>query len=129
MIDTDLLVYLQQLSTAAGDRVHLDDSPQETTWPAIVIRRNGGEQPQTLNGTTLFERSQFQITVVAREHAQSYPIANAIRSALHGFRGLIGATRIRDARCVAFPDHQSEVVGDSKARLVTAQYRFMHTEG
>jgi hypothetical protein len=128
MIDQDLLARLQQLSTAAGTRVYFDTIPQGVVLPAIVIRRNGGERPRTLSGTALFERSTFEITVLAREHSQSYATASAIKNALDGFRGLIGATRIRDARCIAFPDHTSEVTGDSTTRLVTTQFRFMHSE-
>jgi Protein of unknown function (DUF3168) len=128
MIDQDLLTELQQLGTGAGARVYLDTVPQNVALPAIVLRRNGGERPRTLNGTPLFERSTFEVNVIAREHAQTYSVMKAIRDRLDGYKGPMGATNVRDARCVLFPDHQSQVTGDSVTRLVTAQFRFMHSE-
>ena len=79
MIDQDLLARLQQLNTAAGSRVYFDTVPQKVSLPAIVIRRAGGERPRTLSGVALFERSTFEITVLAREHSQSYATASAIK--------------------------------------------------
>ena len=129
MIDQDLLADLQQLQTAAGSRVYFDTVPQNVALPAIVLRRTGGERPRTTNGVALFERSTFEINVVGRDHPQTYGVARAVRDRLDGFRGLMGATRIRDARCISFPDHQSEVIGDSATRLATAAFKFMHSEG
>lgn len=128
MIDTDLLAFLQQLNTAAGGRVYLESADQDESLPLIVLRRNGGEQPRVLGGRKLFERSSFEISIVTRSHAQSYPIAAAIRAALDGYRGVIGTTTVVDARCTSFPDHATEVTGDDRRRLVTSQFRFTHAE-
>jgi hypothetical protein len=128
MIDRDLLTDLQQLQTAAGPRVYFDTVPQTVTLPAIVIRRSGGERPRTLGGIRLFERSVFEIAALGSDHPQTYAIANAVRDHLDGYRGVIGSTRIRDARCIAYPDHTSEVTGDAVTRIATATYKFMHSQ-
>jgi hypothetical protein len=128
VIDRDLLADLQQLQTAAGSRVYFDAVPQGVTLPAIVLRRAGGERPRTLGGLPLFARSLFEINVLAADHPQAYATASAIRARLDGYRGVLGSTHVRDARCIAFPEHTSEVIGDSVTRLVTAQFRFLHSE-
>lgn len=129
MIDQDLLAYLQALNTLAEGRVFLESVEGSAPRPCIVVRRAGGSQPRTLNGVALFERSQFEINVLTGEHATAYPITNQITQALHGFRGMLGATHVHDARCVLFPDHTSEVDGDLITRWVTSQFSFMHSEG
>lgn len=128
MIDTDLLTYLAGLNTAAGARIYLDSPAQDDALPLVVLRRAGGDQPTTTNRRKLWPRSTFEINVLGASHAQSYPIVAAIHSALHGFKGQIGSTRIHDARCVAFPDHITEIDGDHRRRWVTAQFRFTHSE-
>jgi len=129
MIDQDLLSFLQALNTPAGGKVFLETVDDSIPRPLIVIRRAGGSHPRSLGGRALFPRSQFEINILAGEHATAYPIATQIVTALHGYRGLLGATRIHDARCVLFPDHSSEVDGDHVTRFVTTQFQFMHSEG
>jgi len=129
MIDTDLLAYLVALNTGAGNRVHLESPAQVDVLPLIVLRRAGGDRPMTTTGRQLFERSAFEINVLSQSHSQSYPIMSAIRTALHGFKGMIGTTLVRECRCVSFPDHITEIDGDARRRWITAQFRFLHSEG
>lgn len=128
MIDQDLLTYLQLLNTAAGTRIYFGSAEQEDLLPIVVLRRTGGAHPRTTGGRKLFERSNFEVNVLAHTHAQSYPISTEITEALHDFRGVIGGTRIVNAQCVQFPDHVTEVEGDNRKRWVTSQFRFMHHE-
>jgi len=129
MIDTDLLDFVIALNTPAGSRVHLESSPQEAAMPLIVLRRAGGEQPISTGGRALWERSTFETNVLGASHADSYPIMSVLRTTLHGFRGVMGDTLIHDCRCIAFPDHVTEIDGDSRRRWITAQFRFLHSPG
>lgn len=129
MIDTDLLTFVVDLDTAAENRVHLESPPQEDQLPLVVVRRATGDQPVTTAGRALWERSTFEVNVLGKSHAESYPIMSAIRTALHGFRGMIGATHVHDCRCTSFPDHITEIDGDNRRRWITAQFRFLHSEG
>jgi hypothetical protein len=129
MIDQNLLAYLQALNTPAGSRVFIETVEEGVTRPFIVIRRTGGARPLTTGGAALFPRSEFEVNVFADDHAASYPIEQALVQALHGFKGMMGTTRVHGTRCTLFPDHTSEVDGDLRTRWVTLAFRFLHSEG
>jgi hypothetical protein len=131
MIDTDLREHLIELSTGAGNRVFTGNADQLERKPLVVIRRASGEQALTLGGAKLFQRGQFDINVLTDDYPAAYPTANAIRDALHGFRGLLGGTggtTVQSCRCVSFPSDQSEVDGDRVTRWVQATYLFVYSE-
>lgn len=131
MIDTDLLEHMRGLNTAAGKKIFVGNAPQEVRKPFVVIRRSLGEQPITLNGTRLFERAQFDVHVIADEYPDAYPIANAIKTSLHGYRNTLGGTGgtdVKSCRCVSFPSDQSEIDGDQEIRWVQASYLFVFME-
>jgi hypothetical protein len=126
MIDQDLVAYIISLGTAAGSRVHLGNAPQGVVYPFVVIRRTGGNTPKTLGGVSLFSRAQFSINVIAKEYSDAYPVANAIRDALHGFRGTMGSTNVQSARCIAEPSDGSEIDGDKVTRWLTQDVLIVH---
>ena len=127
MIDQDLIANIVTLQTEALDRVYLGNAPQDTAMPFIVVRRTGGEQPRTLGGISLFERSEFQINVIADNYADAYPAANTIRDAFKNYSGLLGSTSVKSARCTLFPVDQSEIDGDRVTRWVALSFLFMHS--
>ena len=129
MIDTDLLAFVVNLNTAAGNRVHMESPAQEDNLPLVVLRRAGGDQPSTTTRIRLWQRSTFEVNVLGQSHTQSYPIMTQVRAALDGFKGTIGTTRVHDCRCSSFPDHITEIDGDNRRRWITAQFRFLHSEG
>lgn len=122
MIDQDLLAHLVALGTAAGARVHLGNAPQDTPFPFIVIRRTGGTTPRTLGGVSLFVRTNFSINVIAKEYADAYPIALAIKASLHGYRGTMGATDVQGSRCTNEATDVSEIDGDKVFRWLQQDY-------
>src|SRR5688572_24531735 len=126
MIDQDLVAHIASLDTAAGSRVHLGNAPQNTALPVIVIRRTGGSTPKTLGNVSLFARAQFSINVIANEYADAYPIANAIKDSLHGFRGAMGDSSVQSSRCVSEPSDGSEIDGDKVTRWLTQDYLIVH---
>jgi hypothetical protein len=130
MIDIDLRTHLIETITAADGKVYTGNAPQGVSRPFVVIRRSAGEQPLTLGGTRLFQRGQFDVNVLTEDYPDAYPIANAIKDALHGFRGALGAgdTNVKSARCISFPADQSEIDGDRVIRWVQASYLFVYSE-
>lgn len=131
MIDTDLINHIAELDTAAGEKVYTGNAPQNVPMPYVVIRRASGDQRLTLGGAKLFLRDQFDIHVFADSYSDAYPIANAIKSELHGFRSLLGGTGgtdIKSCRCVSFPQDQSEIDGDLVIRWVQSSYQFVYSE-
>lgn len=128
MIDTDLRTHLVELDTAAGVKVYTGNANQGTARPFVVIRRATGDQPLTLGGVGLFQRAQFDVNVITENYTDAYPIANAIREALHGFRGALGTTDVKSCRCISFPSDQSEIDGDRVIRWVQSSFLFVYSE-
>jgi hypothetical protein len=131
MIDTDFIAHLVELDTSAGQKVYTGNAPQGAAKPLIVVRRASGEQPLTLGGTPLFQRATFDVNVLTDDYPTAYPIANEIRQALHGFRGLLGGTGgtdVKSCRCISFPADQSEIDGDRVIRWVQSSYLFVYSE-
>jgi len=122
MIDQDLLAHLVALGTAAGARVHLGNAQQDTPFPFIVIRRTGGTTPRTLGGVSLFVRTNFSLNVIAKEYADAYPIALAIKASLHGYRGTMGTTDVQGSRCTNEATDVSEIDGDKVFRWLQQDY-------
>jgi hypothetical protein len=131
MIDQDLLTHIIGLDTEAGSKVYTGNAPQGIPRPFVVIRRASGEQPLTLGGTGLFQRATFDVHVITDDYPDAYPIATAIRSALHGFRGALGSTGgadVKSCRCTSFPSDQSEIDGDRVTRWVQMSFLFVYSE-
>jgi hypothetical protein len=131
MIDTDLRQHLIELDTDVGNGVYIGSAPQGVSRKFVVIRRSAGEQPLTLAGIGLFQRAQFDVSVITDEYPSAYPVANSIRNALHGFRGYLGGTGgtdVKSCRCVSFPSDQSEIDGDRVTRWVQSTYLFVYLE-
>lgn len=126
MIDQDLVAHIAGLATAAGSRVHIGNAPQGTDWPFVVIQRTGGRTPLTLSGASLFSRGQFAVNVFAREYADAYPIANAIKASLHGYTGVMGMTTIRSSRCTNEPADSSAVDGDKVVRWLAMDFLIVY---
>lgn len=131
MIDNDLPEHIVELDTKAGTKVYTGNAPQGALRPFVVIRRTTGERPLTLNSVGLFQRAQFDVHVITEDYVDAYPIANAIRDALHGFRGLLGGTggtEVQSCRCTSFPSDQSEIDGDRVTRWVQLSFLFVYSE-
>jgi hypothetical protein len=131
MIDQDFAQHLVELNTGAGEKIYTGNAPQGASRPFVVIRRSAGEQPFTLGGIKLFQRAQFDVSVMAENYIDAYPIANAIKDELHVFRGLLGGTGgtdIKSCRCVSFPSDQSEIDGDKVIRWVQSTFLFVYSE-
>ena len=126
MIDQDLVAYVASLGTAAGTRVHLGNAPQGTVFPFVVIRRTGGNTPQTLGGTKLFSRANFSVNVIAKEYSDAYPAAISIKNALHGYVGTMGETSVQSARILSEPSDGSEIDGDKVIRWLAQDLLIVH---
>jgi hypothetical protein len=128
MIDTDLRAFLVALATGAGDRIFVGNAEVGAPQPFVILKRNGGSVPRTLSGAALFSRTQFSVDVITADYPSAYPIAFAIRDALDGFVGTLGATPVQSARCISFPTDQSLVDGDVVTRWVAMEFLFVHSE-
>jgi hypothetical protein len=127
MIDQDLLAHLKALATTAGARVHIDTVPQDSDLPAIAFRHSGGGvTPKTLGGVSLLTRANIDVEVLAKKQEDAYPVAIAVKSSLHGYRGTMGTTDVQSSRCVSDPSNISAIDGDKVFRGMIASYLIVH---
>lgn len=134
MIDQNLILYLQNLGTAAAARFHTGNAPQLPTFPLAVVRRTSGSTPRTLGGTKLFSRATFSIDALARDYADALSVANAVRDALDTFTGSLPSdpvgseTTVQSCRCTAEPADYSEIDGDLVLRRISQEFLFVYLE-
>lgn len=126
MLDTDLIAYLGGALSAAGERVHTGNAPQGSPRPYIVVNRFSGVTPSTLGGSRLFSRATFKIDCVGDTYPDAIPLANALRSALHNYKGLMGETPIESCRCLAEPTPLDVVDGDLVLRVMQQDFFFVY---
>jgi len=128
MLDTDLILFLQQQGTGAGTRIHTGNAPQNSQFPVVIIRRTSGNTPRVLGGQALNSRAQFSMDVIGVDYATVLPVANQIRASLDGFTGYMGGSNIMSARCLAEPADFSEIEGDQVFRRVSQDFFFVYSE-
>jgi hypothetical protein len=91
---SDLVAFLEGLSTAAGTRIYPQTLPQAPVYPAITYNQVSGVRDRDLCGPTGRARPRITINSWAEVYGDVHTMADAIRSALNGYRGSMGGTVI-----------------------------------
>ena len=73
------------------DRVYPKRLPQKPSYPAIVYHRVGTARPMHMGGVDGYAEARFQLDAMARSFAEARELGEAIRLALAGYRGAMGA--------------------------------------
>lgn len=134
MIDKNIIAFLKAQATSASTKIYTGTAPQQTDFPVVVVRRNGGNTPRTQSGAKLFTRTQYSIISVGRNYADSLTLAAEVRTALDNFHGLLTSdpagteTDVRSCRCASEPTDISEADGDLVLRGVSQEFLFVYLE-
>lgn len=127
MIDQDLITFLRARRTGAGDRVHSSLLPQETSYPAVAVKRTSGSVDRGLGGEVILGRGTFQIDVYGRNFDTMFEVSDDIRAALDGFRGLMVSTSVKHCQLRDVSDF-SEEDGDRKLRHLVHDFSIVYSE-
>lgn len=87
---SDLVTFLEGLSTVAGDRIYPQILPQKPTFPAITFNQVSGVRERDLCGPTGRTKPRITINAWAERYADARALADQIRVGLSGFKGTIG---------------------------------------
>lgn len=95
LIETALARHLmsnESVALLAGSRVYPVSIPQDQTLEAIAYQRTPDEGEYLAHdGAVGMEKARVQVTCQAQKYAEAKALAQAVRVALQGFRGLMGA--------------------------------------
>jgi hypothetical protein len=95
MIEADLRTYLlaQPAVTALiGARLFPLRLPQGAAFPALTYQRVAGGEDVTHQGRSGLGRARMQLDCWAATYGQAIALADAVKDALVGYRGAMGAT-------------------------------------
>jgi hypothetical protein len=79
------------VSALVGDRIYSQERPQGGTLPAIVYEQQFDEMDYSHNGDTGYIVHEFELTAWAATKLVADQIGAAVRAAISGFRGTLGA--------------------------------------
>lgn len=111
-LQSDLIQFLSDLSTAAGDKIFHEQIDQTATPPFLATTELNGARPTDLSGRGLLNRSTIRLAIFAKTGEQTESIATAVRLALSGFRGMMGETRVSSVRVETSSDEVALSDGD-----------------
>lgn len=110
---------------SSSPRIYWNHAPLNHSLPAIVIHRiSTTGRDLHHSGTIGGARATFQFTCLAKKALAAKQLKEAVRVALHGYKGTTSGVRIFIAQAIGEVDLYDEVLGASVALDVL----FVHAE-
>ena len=75
-------------------RIYPSRLPDGATYPAIVYQRISGPRLHDLSGPSGYATPRIQLDLWAATYSEAKALAEAVREALDGYQGVVGAYRI-----------------------------------
>lgn len=97
MLEEGLRAYLlgQGAVTAlVGDRVYYGEAPEGAAKPLVVVRRVSTPRGYAQLGPTGLAWPRVQLTIRAERQQEAVEVADALRQALNGYRGMMGTVQV-----------------------------------
>lgn len=123
MIDAALYGYLTSQPTIAalvGTRIYPSMLPEEVDYPAVAYMRVSTQRIYGIGGPIGYATPRIQFSAFARDPDTASAVIDAIRVALDGFRGGMGAANVRE---IASDDEMGEHDGGYEPVSKTYQRR------
>ena len=79
------------VAAAIGTRFYPVRAPQNATYPLALYHRVSGNRTDSLSGDSGLADPRFQISAMAATYAAAASAREALRQALSGYQGLMGA--------------------------------------
>lgn len=100
IIEQGLTVFLTTyppLMDLQGTRLYPDNLPQSPTLPATVYQRISGVVDYSQSGQSEPQNARFQFTCWAVDPLAAKLLARVLKTAVSGYRGLMGTVEIQEA--------------------------------
>jgi len=95
IIEEALYAYLTnyaELTALVGDRIYPVILPQNTTLPAVTFQRISGIREYSQSGPSGLAHPRFQFSCWAEKYEEAKAVAEQIRLALEGYKGMMGGS-------------------------------------
>lgn len=97
MIEQGIVTFVKNyapLMALQGARIYPDSLPQDPTLPATVFFSISDPSDYSQDGQSSWKEQRFQFDCWAKDPMAAITLKNTLRSALGGFKGLLGATAV-----------------------------------
>lgn len=113
------------ITQLVGSRIYPNVIPQTSTYPAIRYQRISGPRVHSLTGPSGLASPRFQIDAVAQSYLEAGAVADAVRVALDGFRGVVAGVSVEG---VIHLDERDFDFDEGRLQVVSDDYRVWHQE-
>ena len=113
------------VSAIVGTRVYPILMPQNPTFELITYQKISGVRGKQLSGTTGYARPVIQIDCWAESFLTAQTLADAVRSAVDGYSGLMGSDVVDRAQIMNEMDLYEN---ETQIFRVSQDYEIWHTE-
>jgi hypothetical protein len=113
------------VAALVGTRIYPLLLPQSATYPALTYSRVSGPRLDDLDGDAGLAHPAFQVTAWAPTYKAAKETAAAVRLALRGYRGPMGAADVADVRMIGDFDLYDQ---EAKVFHVAADFEIWHAE-
>jgi hypothetical protein len=97
MIEERVVTILRDSSAVgaiAADRIYLMIGPQQETFPFAIVTTVSAERQSAHDGPMNVTRKVIQVSCISDKVSTAKTLAQAVRRALHGFRGSVGGETV-----------------------------------
>lgn len=132
-IEEGLLYFLQNNAGVSGlvsTRIYPNKLPQTVTMPAITYQRISSPRIHThdSSGATGTANPRFQFDAWGATYDSCKDVTDAIRAALNGYRGTMGAVNPVTVQGALIDDERFEPSPDAGIQRIMSDYIIWHTE-
>ena len=131
LIEEALYTYLkgyEGLSALTGDRIYPLLMPQNSTYPGIVYQKISGFHQKSHQGSSGLARTRIQFTCWAKTYAESKNVAEQLRLALEGYRGMMGGESGVNVHAGLLQNDLDHYEPEADAFNVVVDFFFWHKE-
>lgn len=116
------------LAGVLGGRVYPKHLPQNPTYPAIAYHRISGPREHSHDGSSGLAHPRFQLDLFARTHVAAKDLAEKVRLALDGYKGVMGGVGGVDVNGAFLEDDDDGYDDDLKVYWWRMDFTVWHNE-
>ena len=116
------------LAGVLGGRVYPKRMPQNPTYPTIVYHRISGAREHSHDGSSGLAHPRFQLDLWAKTHIAAKDLAEKVRAALDGYKGVMGGVGGVDVNGVFLEDDDDGYDDDLQVYWWRMDFTLWHSE-
>jgi hypothetical protein len=130
-IETALIIKLKATSgvtSLTGSRIYyINDVIQKVEYPYVVIQTVSNPAEYVLSGSQTLRSARIQLSIISDTYTECQSVADAIKTAIHYFKGTMGGTGGVDvAGC--FLDGENDIESEPELFGIAVDYLLKYSE-